>query len=222
MGHSLIIYVSFILDDPGDVEKMTEVVTDLATDRSLTQHLNAKFGDALCTAIINQVLKSSLARSTTLLTEQGIHLIYKCSPVFQKLIHGIVKASLDKPIFGATAVKHVSTIFRSHAIANAGVWTVMSGWRLFKYWGRWNTWEETTKTIFKDGRAHGGDMFGWILGSVVMCAFGISAFPAAVGAFVFAFGGREIGKMFSDMIIGDGSSDGDDGEKAGDGGEKGS
>lgn len=65
-------------------------------------------------------------------------------------------------------------------------------------------------------------MFGWILGSVVMGAFGISAFPAAVGAFVFALGGREIGKMLSDMIIGDSSSDGDHGEKAGDGGEKGS
>ncbi|KAK4654117.1 hypothetical protein QC762_0062230 [Podospora pseudocomata] len=201
---------------------MTEVVTDLATDRSFTQHLNAKFGDALCTAIIDQVLKSSLARSATLLTEKGIYLIYKCSPVFQKLIHGISKASLNKPIFGATAVKYVSRIFWSHAIANAGVWTVMSDWRLFKYWGRWNTWEQTKKTIFKDGMAHGGDMFGWILGSVVMGAFGISAFPAAVGAFVFAFGGREIGKILSDMIIEDGSSDGDDGEKAGDGGEKGS
>lgn len=66
---------SFILDGPGDIEKMTGVVTDLATDRSLTQHLNAKFGAALCTAIIDQVLKSSLARSATLLIEKGIYVI---------------------------------------------------------------------------------------------------------------------------------------------------
>jgi len=171
-----------------------------ATKIAFNQAVEVAGKNLVSGVITSQLLKTKLAAKGTVCVRYGIKAIAKTN-LGKKTIEQIAKASLGKPVYGASAINHVSKLLRTNIIVASVTTVITTGPDFYKALIEESmTWNQVFKNLCINVSSIAGGIAGAEAGAAIGSVF-FPGFGTVAGGLIGGLAGSFLSQFTSKFIM---------------------